>query len=113
MSNPKWLPLDEIEPWIPLMRKWGVSAVARSTRGFLPAYRRADGDEAEMRRRTPRGRHESWWQRRNAFVARHMAQVRASGEALWTSDGLPTRRHLALIAWAYSPHRARLRRLLA
>jgi hypothetical protein len=94
-----WLAPAEIEPWIPLMRAWGVSTVARSSRGFWPAYRRAGGDLSE-----------AWQDRRDAFVARHMAQVESRGEPLWR-DGLPTRRHLALIAWAYSPDRARLNRV--
>lgn len=111
-ANPSWLPLNEIEPWVPLMRAWGVSTVARGPRGFLPAYRRARGQQDAMRSASPRGRRESWWQRRNAFVARHMAQVKASGESLWLPNGYPTRRHLALIAWAYSPHRVKLRNLL-
>ena len=44
-----------------------------------------------------------WWQRRNEFIARHMAQVRKGGESLWDSSGNPTNRHLGLIAWAYTP----------
>jgi hypothetical protein len=41
-----------------------------------------------------------------------MAQVKAHGEPLW-KDGVPTRRHLALIMWAYSPSPARLAKLAA
>lgn len=70
----------------------GVSKVARSDRGFLTAYKRGDLDE--------------WWcRRRAAFVKRHMAQVRKRKEPLFDKDGKPTRRHLALIMWAYSPSR--------
>jgi hypothetical protein len=90
---------DEIARWVPLMRRWRVSEVARSPRGFLRAFARAGGDPDQL---TP-----EWRDRRNAFVARHMAQVKLRREPLF-HGGLPTRRHLALIAWAYSPRRAQL-----
>lgn len=77
----------------------GVSTVARSPRGFLPAYRRA-GNVAAL---PP-----EWRAKRDAFVARHEAQVRQNRELLWTKDGAPTRRHLALAVWARSPDPGRL-----
>lgn len=94
-----YLNIEIIERYVPLMRELGVSGVARSSRGFLPAYRRAGGDPDSLSDR--------WDARRDAFIRRHMAQVRRRGESLWC-DGQPTRRHLALIAWAYSPTASRL-----
>lgn len=69
--------------------KRDVSAVARSPRGFLTAFKRGNVSP-------------KWLARRSAFVKRHMAQVEKRGEPLW-KDGEPTRRHLALAMWAYSP----------
>ena len=99
MKSFPYLPLDVIESFVPLMRERGVSKVARSSRGFLTAYREADGDV---------GRLDPWWrQRRSAFIARHFAQVQQRSEPLYEARGRhrgePTRRHLALIAWAWSP----------
>jgi hypothetical protein len=37
-----------------------------------------------------------------------MAQVEARKEPLFDKNGWPTRRHLALIMWAYSPEPAKL-----
>lgn len=99
MSSPAYLPLQLIEAYVPVARSLGVSEVARSRIGFLAQYRRARGD--------PNRLSDYWADRRDAFVARHMAQVRARGEPLWR-DGVPTRRHLALIMWAYSPTTSRL-----
>ena len=76
------------------MRKKGVSEVARSPRGFLTAYKKAGGKASALS--------DSWKAKREAFIARHMAQVKQNNEPLM-KDGKPTRRHLALIAWAYSP----------
>ena len=36
-----FMPVSQIDRYVPLMRELGVSTVARSSRGFLTAYRRA------------------------------------------------------------------------
>ena len=90
----KFLPLSTVEKFVPLMAELGVSEVARSPRGFLTAYREARGRSDRLV--------SYWWQKREAFIARHVAQLRQRGEPLFEL-GRPTRRHLALIAWAYSP----------
>jgi hypothetical protein len=82
--------------WEALARAKGVSAVARSPRGFMRAYEKA-GTWARL---------DPWWKaRRNAFVARHMAQ--GKHEPLWKRDKAgklrPSRRCLALLCWAYRP----------
>jgi hypothetical protein len=82
---------------VPAMRAQGVSTVARSPRGFLTAWKRAGGDL----RRLP----SAWRRKRAAFIARHDAQRRRGREPLRDRAGRPTRRHLAFIAWAWSPER--------
>lgn len=94
----RWLDLEDVLPFVPDMKKEGVSKVARSSRGFLTAYRKNNIDD--------------WWEnRRENFVQRHMAQVKKRNEKLWV-HGHPSRRHLALIAWAYSPTPTRLRKYI-
>jgi hypothetical protein len=95
LRSPPYLPLDVVERYVAEARDRGVSEVARSSRGFLEQYRRAGGDPGHLS--------EAWRSKRDAFVARHMAQARSGHENL-TGDGRPSRRHLALIMWAYSPH---------
>ncbi len=100
----KYLPLSVIKPLEKEMKERGVSEVARSPRGFLTAYRDAGGRENRL---------SDWWQnRRDNFVDRHMAQVKKRNEKLWDDDGRPSRRHLALIAWAYTPDKARVERYI-
>ena len=106
MSKPnpthRALPLAEVLRWRQEAARRGVSEVARGPGGFLPAYEAAGGSL---------GRMSPWWRaRREAFLARHLAQVAAHHERLFESDGLPTRRHLALVMWAYSPAPSRLPR---
>lgn len=102
-----WLDLSLVLAAIPAMEDAGVSAVARSPRGFVSAYRKARGAPDRLGMDSHSG--QSWRARRNAFVARHLAQMQ--NEPRWV-EGQPTRRHLALIAWAYSPDAAKVRRWL-
>jgi hypothetical protein len=104
-----WLALADVEAAIPAMKAKGVSAVARGEQrskvtggGFIGAYRLAEGDPEVMGEllATP---NQSWAKRRMDFVSRHMAQLINRGEALYDSKGNPKGRHLALIAWAYTP----------
>jgi hypothetical protein len=87
MREYKYLPLSTIKQYEPEMRSLGVSAVARSPRGFLTAYKRVNGNRGRLS--------ESWKIKRHGFIRRHMAQYKLN----------PTyRRKLALIAWAYMPN---------
>lgn len=90
----------------------GVSEVARGPGGFLSAYRRAGGQASKLVD-MHHASGESWTSRRAGFVARHMAQAGALWEADPEGGERPTRRHLALAVWAYSPDAARLGRWLA
>jgi len=98
----QWLPISTTRGAVKAAKARGVSKTARGKGGFWPAYQRAKGKSRLS---------EDWQAKRDAFVARHMAQVEGSDESLW-KDGEPTRRHLALAVWAYSPHRKRLERYL-
>lgn len=104
MRSPAYLPLSWIESLEPQARKQGVSRVARSRAGFLSAYKATRGDSGRLSK--------FWRGKRDGFVARHMGQVKKNNEPLWTKDGHPTRRHLALIMWAYSPQPAKLQAYL-
>ena len=78
----------------------GVSEVARSPRGFLAAYKLASGEWSAMGRDYFSG--QMWPDLRRNFIKRHMTQAKRRREALW-KRGEPTRRHLMLMMWAYTP----------
>lgn len=85
MREYKYLSVREIAKHEKDMRDLEVSEVARSRRGFLPAYKRA---------KNSKGLSDEWKRKRHGFISRHKAQY----------DKNPTkRRKLALIAWAYDP----------
>lgn len=104
-----WLTPNVVKAAIEAARRQGVSSVAAWRGGFGPAFLEAGGVPASLGNHRSSG--QPWRARRNAFVSRHMAQVETRGESLW-KDGAPTRRHLALAVWAYSPDRTRLERWL-
>jgi hypothetical protein len=95
----RFLELDEVLEWENAAKELGVSKVARGSKGFLTAYKRA-GSKNKLS--------EEWLRKRDGFIARHMAQVRNKKEKLFDEDDFPTRRHLALIMWAYSPFEYKL-----
>ncbi len=97
MKSPAYQPLSVIAKYVLEMRRRGVSKVARSSRGFLTAYRRAGGRSSKL---SP-----YWKRRRDNFIKRHMAQARRHGEKL-IKNGKESRRWLALMAWAYRPSKS-------
>jgi hypothetical protein len=90
-----WIPLDLVLAFETVAADLGVSQVARGPKGFLKVYKE--------------GRIDSYWRnRRQNFIKRHMAFVEKNNESLW-KNGYPTRRHLALIMWAYTPDLERVK----
>lgn len=92
--GPKWMTVSEAATYEAEAARKGVSAVARSPRGFFAAYKRLRFPAKMATEPVPGYPNQTWAQRRAAFVARHLEQYRQN----------PTeRRRLALIMWAYMP----------
>jgi hypothetical protein len=91
-----WMSLQDVLRAEPAARQRGVSQVARSQRGFMRAYEAAAGGPDRMGQESLTG--QDWTRRRENFIRRHVAQLTDA----WDGD-LPSRRHLALIMWAYTP----------
>ncbi len=97
------LAVELVEAAVRAAQARGVSKVATSPGGFAPAYLAAGS-----LKRLPK----AWRIKRNGFLARHLAQLQRNEEPLYDTKGRPTRRHLALAVWAYSPDVRGLRRWL-
>ena len=96
-----YIRLDVLERVERVAARHGVSKVARSPRGFVAAYKRASGDPYTMGRDSFSG--QMWEKRRSNFIKRHVEQAQKGKESFWTKTGQPTRRHLALMMWAFTP----------
>ncbi len=99
-----YIALHHLELVEPVAARAGVSKVARSPKGFMTAYKIAGGDPYAMGRDGYSG--QLWEDRRANFIRRHMTQARRNKERLW-KKGQPSRRHLSLMMWAYTPTPAR------
>ena len=96
MSSYPWMSYTAAHAYESNAERYGVSTVARATQGFMREYERAGSARAMAVRLLPKGVRggQTWEQKRNGFVARHMKSYREN----------PTyRRYLALIMWAYKP----------
>ena len=110
MKEYKWMTLNDVLRSIPAMDKQNVSEVARGKKkskqtkeGWVQAFIATNGSPKKMGERlTGRSDWETWKDRRQQFLARHLKQIKTSGEKIW-KDGEPSRRHLALVAWGYTP----------
>ena len=116
-----WMSLRDVLRSVPAMKKQKVSEVARgvkkSTRtreGFIQAYKAVNGSIPKMKTRKTGQGEQTWAKRRDEFVARHLKQMRQNDtySTGWKPNGEPTRRHLGLIAWAYTPSPKRLAKWL-
>ena len=93
MKGYSYLSRAKVKKYLPEMKARGVSKVARS-RGFTKIYLAGENPRLLMATKNM-----SWHQKRQNFLKRHLAR----DHALFDRYGEPTRHHLALIAWAYSP----------
>ena len=98
--DPPWLPLYLCEAVEGYAAKRGVSEIARSGRGFLTAYKVVSGEPAMLGRDPHSGKH--WTEVLRLFINEQMWLSRRKGE-------VPSRRHLALAMWGYSPTPRKLR----
>jgi hypothetical protein len=109
-----FVPLELAKRFEALAAERGVSKVARGAQaskqsqgGFFQAAKRAQGDWRKLSQMPVRpGAQQTWWQRRNAFCARHRAQqIKNREPALERTGkyaGTPTRRELGLLMWMCS-----------
>ena len=91
----KWMTPAQVARIVPELEAHGVSEVARSARGFIPAYLAARTPERMARTQAP-GKGVTWAHERHRFIKRTLAAYEMN----------PThRRALALMAWAYVPRK--------
>ena len=95
-----------VSKYLPLMDSQGVSMVSRgfapstqTNKGFLQVFYTGNIKKKATKNQT-------WLERRTNFIKRHYRE----GRKLYKLDGSPTRLHLALVAWAFSPDPKGLKR---
>jgi hypothetical protein len=104
--------LREIYPYLDLIYARNVSPTARGSNpdktGFFEVYQEVGG-RPTLLKEIPATKNTSWFDKRNGYIRRALAGAAAyPPKTRWWKNGEPTRRHLALIVWAYSPTPKRL-----
>ena len=95
MRSYDYLSRNDVGRFMPQIEARGVSKVARRS-GFTKIYLSGENPRLVMA-----SQNLTWHEKRHNFLKRHLAR----DHALFDRYGEPTRHHLALIAWAYSPSR--------
>lgn len=114
--NYKFLPLSTIAKYEKLAEEYGVSEVARglkpstkSDEGFLKVYKRVEKPHKlqyiPIKKTRPQG--QDYFSFRNSFIKSRLGQMKALKTPLFYKEGkykgLPTKQHIILIMYAYSP----------
>lgn len=114
--NYKFLPLSTVMKYEKLAEEYGVSQVARGVvassktdEGFLKVYKKIVKpyklQYIPVKKNRPQG--QDYYSFRNSFLKSRLGQMKASKTPLFYTDGkykgLPTKQHIILIMYAYSP----------
>lgn len=114
----RFIPLSFLKPFEKLADERKVSEVARGVKkskqtdlGFMQAYRKVSGKPEKLINFSiskKKNSKQDWWTRRKNFNTRHLAQMKKNNRDFFEKSGkykyLPTRQHLGLLMWAYSPY---------
>ncbi|XP_046396946.1 uncharacterized protein LOC124163883 [Ischnura elegans] len=114
-ENCAYLPLDVIEGYLPLAKRYGLPSESSDEPTFLNAYRKAEGEMKKLRTVPVDENHKdevnghvlTWDIERNRRLKAKLTEIRENHLPLFETDidlkGLPTKDHMELILLAYSP----------
>ncbi|XP_034235464.1 uncharacterized protein LOC117641866 [Thrips palmi] len=110
-ENFGYLPLDTVHAFERLAKEQGVLNGKGPT--FLQVYEEADGDLKKLRVKKVDGADTTWDIHRNRNLKPLVEKLNKDNEPLYTSKGQPSKQHLALIVWGYSPEAGKVKKLAA
>lgn len=99
-ENRAYLPLLAIETLLPLKERFSLED--KKAEDFLEAYKKANSDYKNLRTVASGEDQPTWDIVRNAELKRLLKQLEEKKPELWKDD-LPTKEHMEIIIWAYSP----------
>lgn len=120
-ENLTYLPLDVVEAFQPLADKYGVKTeVSGVDISFLKAYREADGDLKKLRvlKVNPDDEKSITWDvHRNKYLKPLVDRVKGDdAPPLYRTEekvrGVPTKEHVELVMWGYSPEVTKLKKTI-
>ncbi|CAH1987372.1 unnamed protein product [Acanthoscelides obtectus] len=107
-ENRSYLPIAHIDALIPLKEKFKI--VSKEIDNFLEAYRnKAKGDYKNLRTVASGDDKPTWDIVRNTELKKLLKVMEEESPDLWKDD-LPTKEHMELILWAYSPDATKIKK---
>ncbi|PNF41287.1 hypothetical protein B7P43_G01448 [Cryptotermes secundus] len=120
-ENLGYLPLDVVEAFQPLADRYGVKTEVPGVHiSFLKAYREADGDLKKLRvlKVNPDDEKSITWDvHRNKYLKPLVDRVKGDdAPRLYLTEekvrGVPTKEHVELVMWGYSPEVTKLKKTI-
>lgn len=109
-ENRAYLPLATVELLLPLKKQYKIEDKQASS--FLEAYKSVKGEYKNLRT-VASGENESTWDIvRNTVLRKLLKNIEDNDPDLWKDD-LPTKEHVELIIWAYSPDASKIKKSLS
>ncbi|XP_063231687.1 uncharacterized protein LOC134536084 [Bacillus rossius redtenbacheri] len=119
-ENFPYLPLDVVEGYDKLAERYGIKQPENGTPSFLQVYRSAEGDLKKLRvLKVDKDDDASvtWDVHRNRNLKHVSERIRAEHLPLYETDlqyrGLPSREHVEMVMWGYSPEPTKVKKVMA
>ncbi|XP_072403073.1 uncharacterized protein Ude [Diabrotica undecimpunctata] len=107
-ENRAYLPLASVQSLLPLKEKFDIND--KLVEAFLEAYtKKAKGEYKNLRTVSSGEGKPSWDIVRNVEIKKLLKAMEESRPDMWEDD-LPTKEHLELILWAYSPDASKIKK---
>lgn len=108
-NNRPYLPLETIKVFLPLQEKNKIED--EEAENFLDAYQTAGGDYKHLRTVTSEDDGKTWDIVRNKKLQEYLENISEDTE-MFDKNNLPTKEHLELILWGFSPHASKIKKIL-
>lgn len=110
-ENRPYLPLDTVKLLSALKKKYNVED--KKAEEFIQAYKSVKGEYKNLRTVSAGEGAPTWDIVRNTHLKPIVKKIDDDNPDMWDDDGLPTKDHLELILWAYSPDAAKIKKTLS
>ncbi|KAF5304331.1 hypothetical protein FQA39_LY09710 [Lamprigera yunnana] len=109
-QNRPYLPLATVKVFMSLINKFNVEN--QKSKDFLKAYNSVGGDYKHLRTVSSGEDKPTWDIVRNQNLKHSLKTIEEENPEMWEND-LPTKHHLELIMWAYSPDASKIKKSLS
>ncbi|XP_047098808.1 uncharacterized protein LOC124712540 [Schistocerca piceifrons] len=116
-ENFSYLPLETVDAYKPLAQRYGV--FVEGEKSFLHVYKEAEGDHKKLRQLKVDKDDENgitWDIHRNKNLKEISTRIKTEHLPLFETDieyrGLPSKEHVEMIQWGYSPEVTKIKKLI-